>query len=679
MPDLLQKLTRSAGVLVIGTSLSYSQLATATLTVEKTEALTLEQQRVLYQKTLHSIETKQLENARKDIRKLHGYPLQPYLQVKLMTKSLIQLPYEQIEQFVSQNRKMPITSRLHQSWLSSLAANKNWAGYRKAYELAPVRGNRYKCLNLQAGIKLDQKNNSANSKPLSKGTMVEISGLWQQGFSLPNSCDSVFKLWENQGGLTSDIAETRFWNGIEERNFDIARYAQKKITEKAAKSDADLFWKVREDPKKWLKTSYFQSGNSNHNVTVNYGIRRLSNKSIPLAVERWLALREHLNFAKSTRDSLDRYLSFRLAARFHSQAEELLAKIDPDYLNNEITEWRIRLAMNKQDWLLVSHRVKQLPLDLQYSSRWSYWQAVAQQHMTGERQTDTFARISKERSYYGFLASDQMGLPYSMNYEPANIPVSVRADLLSKPEVQRMKELVFHKELRSARQEWNRYFLRINEKQRYALAYLAQEWQWHLQAIISAAKLKKFNDLELRFPMDYYRLYHRFTQRSKIPLNWALSITRKESAFNRFARSGVGARGLMQLMPKTALETAKYIQQKYSGTKDLNIPETNISLGTAYLAQMRDRFGSRIYATAAYNAGPHRVKKWLKFRGHLPLDIWIELIPFKETRNYVQTVLEYGVVYDVLANLQPKLLQEKEQQLLALSMLEADNKKTNKL
>lgn len=211
------------------------------------------------------------------------------------------------------------------------------------------------------------------------------------------------------------------------------------------------------------------------------------------------------------------------------------------------------------------------------------------------------------------------------------------------------------------------------------MAYLAKDWQWHSQAIIGAAKLKEWNDLDLRFPLEYPDLYRKFTKRSNIPFNWALSITRKESAFNPRAKSGVGARGLMQLMPRTATETANYIQQRYSGKQELYSPATNISLGTAYLAQMRDRFGSRIYATAAYNAGPHRVKKWLKARGNLPLDIWIELIPFKETRKYVQTVLEYGVIYDTLANLDARLMQDNEQQMLALSQLEQSEKNTGEL
>lgn len=129
----------------------------------------------------------------------------------------------------------------------------------------------------------------------------------------------------------------------------------------------------------------------------------------------------------------------------------------------------------------------------------------------------------------------------------------------------------------------------------------------------------------------------------------------------------------MQLMPKTAKQTAKKHKVPYKRTSQLYDPETNITLGSAYLGDMLKRFNNNpAYASAAYNAGPHRVKKWLKQRGHLPLDIWIETIPFKETRKYVQNVLAFRVIYDRLEGREASLLTEKQVKLLALNQ----NKKT---
>ena len=112
------------------------------------------------------------------------------------------------------------------------------------------------------------------------------------------------------------------------------------------------------------------------------------------------------------------------------------------------------------------------------------------------------------------------------------------------------------------------------------------------------------------------------------------------------ARSHAGAVGLMQLMPATAKETARRYGISLNSANDVLVPERNIALGTAYLAQLHDQFqGNRVLASAAYNAGPGRVRQWTRGIGSLPSDVWIENIPFDETRQYVQSVLSYAVIY----------------------------------
>ncbi|OOV86955.1 hypothetical protein BTA35_0211380 [Oceanospirillum linum] len=501
----------------------------------------------------------------------------------------------------------------------------------------------------------------------------KVTELWIQGRSQPKSCDAVFAFWQRQGGLTSSVAETRFWNAVKERNFSLARYAEKKISQSAGRKKTALLWQVRSHPERWLTRKSFSSSDHTHRIIVDYAVRRLAQKDMRLAARRWLSLRDHLNFTPEQKAKLNHYLGIRLALRFYDDAPELVAKIDPDFQDAEITEWRIRLALSQQDWPQVQLLIDKLPEEQQLTSRWQYWQAVAEQNITGQSQNERFSRIAVDRSYYGFLASEQLGQPFTLNYEPASFSASLQQNLLLLPSVRRMYELIQLEQFNYARQEWNLLFPTLNAEQKYALSHLAGSWEWHSQAIAGAAQVRKWNDLQLRFPLEYAELYQQSTRQRNIPLNWALSITRQESAFNPLARSGVGAMGLMQLMPKTARQTAKKIRQNLSAIKELYNPATNIALGTAYLAQMLDRFdGSRIYATAAYNAGPYRVKGWLKKRGHLPLDIWVEVIPYKETRTYVQRVLEYGVVYDMMANRPTRLLDDSERQLLALNFLNDD-------
>jgi soluble lytic murein transglycosylase len=230
-----------------------------------------------------------------------------------------------------------------------------------------------------------------------------------------------------------------------------------------------------------------------------------------------------------------------------------------------------------------------------------------------------------------------------------------------------MRELLYLDETYQARSEWNHAQSRPSDADRHAAAHVASRWGWHDQSIRGAISSNRWNDLSIRFPHPYKALFKQYAAERGINRTWALSIARQESAFQASVQSGAGARGLMQLMPQTAAQVAKRYTVPYRSSNDLNSPETNISLGTAYLSQMLERFnGNRVFATAAYNAGPHRVSRWLEERGNLPLDIWIETIPFDETRNYVQNVLAFGVIYDVRDQQPTRMLSPAESALLAL-------------
>ena len=155
--------------------------------------------------------------------------------------------------------------------------------------------------------------------------------------------------------------------------------------------------------------------------------------------------------------------------------------------------------------------------------------------------------------------------------------------------------------------------------------------------------------LDLRFPMPYQTIFHQFAVASNVASSELMAIARRESAFFPHARSPVGAQGLMQIMPATGRQVASSIGKRHRNA-DLFEIEHNVELGSTYYRQLLDRYGgNRIFALAAYNAGPHRVDRWRKAsKGALRVDAWVETIPFKETRNYVQAVLAYNVVFQYL-------------------------------
>jgi soluble lytic murein transglycosylase len=209
-----------------------------------------------------------------------------------------------------------------------------------------------------------------------------------------------------------------------------------------------------------------------------------------------------------------------------------------------------------------------------------------------------------------------------------------------------MSELYALGRIIDARREWFHMVKRLDDEELRATARILADWGWIDRAIFTAARARYWDDLELRFPLRHRTLVDRYADERQLDPAWVYGVLRQESAFTADVRSSAGAVGLMQLMPATARRVAREYKMAAPSDKALIDPETNISLGTGYLRMMLDDLSSnRILATAAYNAGPHRVKRWLP-PDTMDADIWIELIPFRETRLYVQRVMAYAAIYE---------------------------------
>ena len=193
-----------------------------------------------------------------------------------------------------------------------------------------------------------------------------------------------------------------------------------------------------------------------------------------------------------------------------------------------------------------------------------------------------------------------------------------------------------------ARREWRYWLSQLNYREKLVAAKLANENGWFDRAIFTLAQVGYLDDVELRFPKAFDKKINKHAQQQEINPAWAFAIARRESSFMTDARSPVGAKGLMQLMPNTA----KQLKRGSVSRRYLYNADNNIQLGTKYLRKLLDKNkGNQILATASYNAGPYRVKKWLQNTSAMPADIWIETIPFRETRNYVKSVLAYQEIY----------------------------------
>jgi soluble lytic murein transglycosylase len=259
---------------------------------------------------------------------------------------------------------------------------------------------------------------------------------------------------------------------------------------------------------------------------------------------------------------------------------------------------------------------------------------------------DTFKALASERSYYGFLAADELGENYALDHSQLLADETAIAAIESRPEIIRARELFLVGQDSRGRSEWDTIVRTLAPEEKRQAAILADRWGWHSRAISVAASLGEFDDLSLRYPLPYQPLFEQSSTAASISPTWAYGIARSESLFMPDVRSRAGAIGLMQLMPATGRAVAREIRLPYSGLQTLTDPASNIRLGTSYLGQMAERYGGNaVLATAAYNAGPHRVDSWLPDSGSIDARVWIENIPFNETRKYVKRVLSAQAIF----------------------------------
>ncbi|MBS9781692.1 MAG: transglycosylase SLT domain-containing protein, partial [Gammaproteobacteria bacterium] len=271
-----------------------------------------------------------------------------------------------------------------------------------------------------------------------------------------------------------------------------------------------------------------------------------------------------------------------------------------------------------------------------------YWLGRAKEKL-GEDAHAIYQRAAKTRSYYGFLAADKIGQAYQFNAQPITPDSRIQRNFEKNISLIRGKLLYQMGEISSARNEILPLAKRMNKITQRQLAYWLNQQGFHHDAIYVLGKLREWNDIDIRFPTPYnvqVEAAHRLTNTEP---TWIYAIIRQESSMNPRAKSRANAKGLMQLIPSTARKVARDLGLPLYGD-DIYNPNINTKLGAEYLNQMYQRFGNIALASAAYNAGPGRVDKWIS-SDVSDMPIWVEKIPFNETRKYVKHITEYQQVY----------------------------------
>lgn len=575
------------------------------------------------------------------LTKLGDHPLVPYLEAKRIQRKFYRTPIADIDAFLKEHPDTPYANELRRRWLHHLARKQKWHLYLDYYQ--PTESLVRQCHRVRAlGI----------TGQVGKA-YVEGKKLWLKGKSLPKACDPVFANWKRQNLLTEELIWQRLVNALEKRQYRLVSYLRKKLP----KSRNQDYRNLR---KYWRKPEKVFTSNKVMDLPANARrillARAIKREPDHLLNPHFLGLQQGLE--KEEIEGLYT-LGFYSAAKSKNTDtfEWYYMAAKQEVLNDELKIKFLEGAVLNQNWPLFTHLFKLMPELIGQDARWHYWQGRALSIMGAHPSASEqhFEVAAQERDYYGFMASQELGISPTMNHNPTYVPASVVQATRLDPTIKRSLALFELGRVTPARREWHHAYSHMDTEGRKAMAVIAGRYEWADRAILTLAKLRDWHDLQLRFPLAHSKEVNRAASRTKLEPNWIYGIARQESAFQHDARSSAGAMGLMQLMPRTARSVSKRYRMRYSKSRLLK-PTYNLEIGSRYMRLLLNRYdGNRVLATAAYNAGPHNVNRWLKrFKG--PVDLWIENIPFAETREYVQKVLAYSTIYSYrLGELQPIL------------------------
>ncbi|HXH04279.1 MAG TPA: transglycosylase SLT domain-containing protein [Candidatus Competibacteraceae bacterium] len=575
---------------------------------------------------------------------LRDYPLYPYLLALELGQRLEQLPDTEVQDFLRQWGDTPPGRRLHAAWLRQLAKEQRWSDYLATYrDTADGTDSALDCWRRRALLELGQEEQA----------LAGIERVWLQGRSLPDACDAVFARWEARGGLTAERLWQRFRLALDADQTGLARFLARRLPA-AEQARAERWLAVSTDPGVVLDSERFPAADAETPTILLYALQRWAQRDSQAAAAALDALRPRYTFPAAALQALQRQLAVYLAGRDAPGAAQRLAALPPAARDDMVREWGVRLALRRGDWAQALTWLDSMPPAQAAQPGWRYWRARVLEALGRSAEAQTLYRmLAGERDYYGFLAAERMALPPRLDSQPLPAAAPQVTALSAQPGFRRARELLILSRLGEARGEWQAQVRALDPAQLPAAARLAHDWGWHDRAITTLAAARLWDDLELRFPLAYRATVLQAASANALDPAWIYAVIRQESLFQRDARSGAGALGLMQLLPATAQRMARELGE--ASTDSLLAAAPNIRYGSRYLRHTLQRLQDNpVLATAAYNAGPEKVRQWLP-RQPMAADLWTELIPYAETRRYVQKVLEYTLLYQQRLGRNPSL------------------------
>lgn len=607
-------------------------------TIAPARATPLETQREAFRAALPQAEAGRWDRVTPLLAQLQDYALLPDLRAAWLRSRLGRVDDAAVREFLARHPELGFSAVLRRQWADSLADRGAWREYLELYQAryADSHDAVLECRAFTARIRLDR----------TAGLEDAALRRWLWPTSQVKECDPAFAWLEQRGAITPERRRARMELALGAGEFRLARWLARPLGP-AAVNEVDTWQRLHADPAARLGTPGGWKDTPRARAMLLYGFHRLASSEPEAAARRWPAFRDRLSFAADERARIDRRIALMHAWRHLPGAYAMLTALPEASQDDSTRTWAVRVAIRAQDWSAVEAALARLDPVTAQEPAWRYWQArLLEATGRGDAARPIYAELAVERGYYSFMSADRLNVDYNWRHARTAPDEVLIAALEQRADIVRARELFMTGQDSNGRTEWQQALARLSPAERAQASVLAGRWGWYSRAITAATGAGIADDLELRFPLAWRPLFEERSKRAGISSAWAYGVARSESLFMPDVSSGVGAVGLMQLLPGTGRQTAPRAGVTYRGYQTLLDPADNVALGTTYLAKMLERFDNhRILATAAYNAGPGRVDRWLPETDELPADAWVESLPYNETRGYVQRVLASEAVF----------------------------------
>jgi soluble lytic murein transglycosylase len=573
--------------------------------------------------------------------RLQNYVLEPYVAYWRLRLRLEEASASEVRRFLTSYADTPLTGRLLGDWLRMLGRTQQWDVFDAEYPRYSGEDIDIACYAIQSKARVQPE------------TIVEARALWFVPRELPDNCTPLFNVLAQDQKITREDMWSRVRLALEAGQVSMAQRAAAYLPA-GQQPDARALTHISTNPAGYLERQQFDVTTRGGREAVMFAVYRLARTSPQQAAAHWVRLESR--FGAEDRAYVWGQLAQFGAMRHDPDALAWYAKAGD--LSDLQLAWKARAALRQRNWPEVLAAIDAMTDREREQSAWRYWKARALKAAGRTEEALALLKpVAREYNFYGQLALEELG--ESISTPPAAYKASaqeIRA-MGDDPSIRRALEF-YRLSLRvDATREWIWAIRKFDDRQLLTASEVARRYQLYDRAINTADKTESLHDFSLRYIAPYRDVLKARANQMGLDEAWVYGLIRQESRFIVDARSGVGASGLMQLMPATARWVAKKMGLRAIG--NVSEVDTNVSLGTYYLRHVLDSLdGSPVLASAAYNAGPGRARTW---RPDTPIEgaIYAETIPFSETRDYVKKVMANASYYGHLLSQQLQSLKQR--------------------